>query len=73
VSVSVTLLEDRGDSGGAAGDFGDAFDDFTGSLAASGQLALRALGIALPLSLLRLVGFGTARAVLRRRRESGLV
>ncbi len=72
-SVSVTLVEDGAHSYGAGGDFGDALDEVTGSLAASGQLALRALGIALPLCLLGLLGWWTARAVLRRRRESGLV
>jgi hypothetical protein len=69
--VGVTLVSDRSDSGGSG--FGDAFDDFTGSLAGSAELALRALGVLLPLSLLALVGWLALRLGLKRRRESGLV
>ena len=71
-SVSVTLGPDQGNSGGGSG-FGDAFDDFTGSLAASGELALRALGVALPLSLLALIAWWSLRLGRRRRRESALI
>src|SRR5919109_2127883 len=71
-SVSVTLMAEGADSGSSGG-FGDAFDDFTASLAASGELALRALGVALPLSLLGLAGWLIVRHGRRRRRESALV
>ena len=70
--VTVTLVSDQADSGGDGG-FGDAFDDFTGSLVGSAELALRALGVLLPLSLVGLAGWWALRLGLRRRRESGLV
>jgi hypothetical protein len=73
-TVSISLVEDGGDSGGAGGldGTGAALDDALDSLAGSLNLALRALGVVIPLALLGLPAWLAGRAVLRRRRESAL-
>lgn len=73
-AVSVSLVEDDGDSGSAGGldGTGAALDDALDSLAGSLNLALRALGVVIPLALLGLPAWLAGRAVLRRRRESAL-
>ena len=75
-AVAVTLEAD-GDSGSGAGGgsddgFGAALDDALGSLEGALALTIRALGVALPLTLaLGVLGLGAA-ALRRRRRESAL-
>jgi hypothetical protein len=67
--VSVTLVPDEK---GAAGDDENAFDDFLNSLQDAGELALRVLGVLLPIALITaLFWFGGSRWQ-RRRRESAL-
>lgn len=67
--VTVSLVPDEK---GAAGDDGNAFDDFVNSLEDAGELALRVLGVLLPLALVTaLFWFGGSRWQ-RRRRESAL-
>jgi Domain of unknown function (DUF4349) len=72
--VTVTLLAKEGGSGGGAG--GDSFDDALGDagdllVTVAGWL-IRALAVALPLGLVALVGWGAARVLRRRQRESAL-
>lgn len=77
-TVAVTLERAAGndeDGGGASGPgdgIGGAVDDAVGSLAASLELLVRALGVLIPISVLAgALAFG-ARAVRRRRREHAL-
>ena len=73
-TVSVSLEED-GDSGsgsGGSGSIDDALDDAVGSLADSIGIALRVLGVTLPLALLGGLGWLTAGILRRRRREAAL-
>jgi hypothetical protein len=73
-AVSVSLVEENGDagSGGGLDGTGDALDDALGSLADSLNIALRVLGVLIPIGLVVLLGWIPARAVVRRRRESAL-
>jgi hypothetical protein len=73
-AVSVSLAEDEDDSGSAGGLNGTsaALDDAVNSLAGSLNLALRVLGVILPLGLVALLAWIAVRAVFRRRRESAL-
>jgi hypothetical protein len=73
-AVSVSLTEANGDSGSAGGldGTGAALEDALDSLAGSLNLALRVLGVALPLGLVALLAWLAGRAVIRRRRESAL-
>ena len=73
-AITVSLSDqDRGDTVGGPGDSTkDALDDAVGSLQASLNFLLRALGALLPLGLVAAgLAFG-GRALLRRRRESAL-
>jgi hypothetical protein len=72
--VNVTLVED-GDEGGAGGGsskIDDAVDDALDSLVGSLGLALRVLGVAVPLGLLAAGAWGGASVLRRRRREAAL-
>lgn len=71
-TVSLTLVEKGEEGGGSAGPLGDAFDDFKGLLTGSLALALRLLGVLLPLALIAAAGGAAARALRRRRREAAL-
>ena len=72
-TVSVSLVERDGNGNGATGGgTGEALDDALGSLVGSLNLALRALGIAIPLALLAVLAWLAARTLRRRRREAVL-
>ena len=72
VAVSVTLEEEgRADQGGTGGT-DEALDDFADSLVGSLNLALRVLGVLLPLAALGGLAWLAWRTVRRRRRESVL-
>jgi hypothetical protein len=72
--VTVSLLPNDGNEGGAAG--GGSFDDALGDagdiLVATAGVIVRVLAVALPLGLIVLVGWLGARVVRRRQRESAL-
>jgi len=71
-TIDVTLVRERGHhsavAGGVSGDFHDALH----SLAVSLGIALRVLGVALPLALLAALGWLAAALLKRRRREAAL-
>jgi hypothetical protein len=74
-TVSVNLQSEDGDGSGGSGgssSIDDALDDALDSLVASLGIALRILGVALPLGLLALAAWLTARTLRRRRREAAL-
>lgn len=73
-TVSVTLEEKRGDGSTGASDdgLGGALDDALRSIGESAEIAVRVLGVALPLALLGALGWGAARFALRRSREAAL-
>lgn len=75
-AVTVTLQAGSEDGGGAGagsdGGAGAALDDALGSLEGALELAIRALGVLLPLSLLGGAGWLAARLVVRRRRDAAL-
>lgn len=68
-AVSVSLVE--GD-GGADGGTSDALDDALDSLLGAFNLALRVLGVVLPLAIVAALAWVCARTLRRRRRESAL-
>jgi len=71
-AVSVEL-EASGDSGGAStGGTGAAFDDALGLLSGALNLALRALGVLIPLAIVGGLGWLGGRMLRRRRREAAL-
>ena len=73
-TVSVILEADDG-AGGSESDedgLGGALDDSLGTLSGSLELAVRALGVAIPLGLLAALGLLVARVTRRRRREAAL-
>jgi hypothetical protein len=72
--VDVSLVKDGGGNNGAGalGGTGDALHDALGTLAGALNLALRALGVMLPLALLAGLAWLTGRTLLRRRREAAL-
>jgi hypothetical protein len=73
--VTLALLAKVGDSGGGGtggGSFDDAIGDAGAILVTVAGVVVRALAVALPLGLLGLSGWATARALRRRRRESAL-
>ena len=72
-ALSVSLTEENGDEGSGQGGTGAALDDALGSLSESLNIALRVLGVALPLGLVALLGWLAARTFRRRRRQSALV
>jgi hypothetical protein len=74
VTVTLESSGERSDEGGggAAGDLGDAVDDATDGLLAVVGLALRALGVLLPLGLATAAGWLAVRGARRRRREAAL-
>jgi Domain of unknown function (DUF4349) len=74
VAVSVSLVEKDGnrDFGPVGGGTDDALDDALGSLEGSLNLAVRALGVLVPILLLAVPTWLVARALRRRRRESAL-
>ena len=71
-TVSVSLMEDDGDAGGAGSGTGEALDDALGSLTGAFNLMVRALGVLIPLGLLGGAAWLAARILLRRRREAAL-
>jgi hypothetical protein len=73
-AVVAVELEAGDDSGGGAGGggTGEAFDDALGLLEGSLGIALRALGVLIPLALVAGLGWLAGRLLLRRRREAAL-
>jgi hypothetical protein len=73
-AVSVTLVEKDGDDGGATGGSGtgDAVDDALGSLVGAFNIAVRILGVAIPLALVGALAWLAAALLRRRRREAAL-
>lgn len=73
-TVSVALVEREGgdDDGASGGGTGEAFDDALGSLEGALNLAVRALGVALPLALLGGAGWLSVALLRRRRRDAAL-
>jgi Domain of unknown function (DUF4349) len=75
-AVSVDLEEDADADGGGAGAGGggtrDAFDDALNSLVGSFNLAVRVLGVAIPVALLAVLAWLDAHLLRRRRREAAL-
>jgi hypothetical protein len=70
-TIDVTLVRERAHHAGATGISGD-FHDALHSLAVSFGIAVRVLGVALPLALLAALGWFGASALKRRRREATL-
>jgi hypothetical protein len=71
--VTVTLLAENGDGGGAGGgSFDDAVGDASDLLVTVAGWLVRALAVALPLGVLALAGWGVGRVLRRRQRESAL-
>jgi hypothetical protein len=73
--VTVALLAKSDDGGGAGGggSFDDALHDAGDLLVTVAGWIVRALAVALPLSLLALAGWAAGRALRRRQRESALI
>jgi hypothetical protein len=73
-AVVSVLLErtDHREGAGALGDPDDALGDALGSLATAAGLAVRAVGVVIPLGLVACVAWLVARAFRRRRRETAL-
>jgi hypothetical protein len=69
--VNVSLERENSDGGGG-GTTGDAFKDALGSLTGAVNIAIRALGVALPLVLLAALALLAGQKLLRRRREAAL-
>jgi hypothetical protein len=70
-SVSVSLVEGNGDSGGAGGT-SKALDDSLGLLLGSFNWLLRALGVLIPVGVVGGAAWAAARTIRRRRREAVL-
>jgi len=70
VSVTLSSREDGAVTGGNSDGLGGALDDALGSLSDSVELLVRALGLAIPVGVLALLAWLTARTVRRRRREA---
>jgi Domain of unknown function (DUF4349) len=71
-TIDVTLVRERAHHSAAAGGVSGDFHDALHSLAVSFGIALRVLGVALPLALLAALGWLGAAALKRRRREAAL-
>jgi hypothetical protein len=71
-AVSVDLEAEDGDGGAAAGGTREAFDDSLGLLAGALNLALRALGVLIPLAIVAGLGWLAGSMLRRRRREAAL-
>jgi hypothetical protein len=71
-TVDVTLVRERAHHGAAAGGVSGDFHDALHSLAVSFGIALRVLGVAIPLALLAALGWLGAAILRRRRREAAL-
>jgi hypothetical protein len=71
-TIDVTLVRERAHHGAAAGGVSGDFHDALHSLAVSFGIALRVLGVALPLALLAALGWLGAAILRRRRREAAL-
>jgi hypothetical protein len=72
VNVDLAGTDDESGSGGAAGSFDDAMDDAGDLLVGLAGALIRIMAIALPLGLIAAIGWGAARTLRRRRRESVL-
>jgi uncharacterized protein DUF4349 len=71
-TVDVTLVRERAHHGAAAGGLSGDFHDAVHSLVVSFGIALRVLGVAIPLALLAGLGWLAAAILRRRRREAAL-
>jgi hypothetical protein len=71
-TIDVTLVRERAHHGAAAGGVSGDFHDALHSLAVSFGIALRVLGVAIPLALLAALGWLGAAILRRRRREAAL-
>jgi uncharacterized protein DUF4349 len=71
-TVDVTLVRERAHHGAAPGGVTGAFHDALHSLVVSFGIALRVLGVAIPLALLAALGWLGATILRRRRREAAL-
>jgi hypothetical protein len=72
-AVGVTLEAEDGDGGsGGAGGTRDALDDSLGLLSGALNLALRALGVLIPLAIVGGLGWLAGNVLRRRRREAAL-
>ena len=71
-TIDVTLVRERAHHSAAAGGVSGDFHDALHSLAVSFGIALRVLGVALPLALLAALGWLAAALLKRRRREAAL-
>jgi Domain of unknown function (DUF4349) len=71
-TVDVTLVREHAHHSAAAGGLSDDFHDALHSLAVSFGIALRVLGVAIPLALLAALGWLGAAVLKRRRREAAL-
>ena len=71
-TIDVTLLRERAHHSAAAGGVSGAFHDALHSLAISFGIALRVLGVAIPVALIAALGWFGAAVLKRRRREGAL-
>jgi Domain of unknown function (DUF4349) len=71
-TIDVSLVRERAHHGAAAGGISGDFHDALHSLAVSFGIALRVLGVAIPLALLAALGWLGAAILRRRRREAAL-
>jgi uncharacterized protein DUF4349 len=70
--VTVHLAAGEGRSGAASSPLGDAFDDAGGLLVGLAGVLIRVFALGVPLAVIALLAWLTARSVRRRRRESAL-
>lgn len=71
-SIQVDLVRERAKHGATAGGLGGDFHDALGTLAASFGIALRVLGVVIPLAIVAGLGWAAGLALRRRRRETAL-
>ena len=71
-SISVTLVADERAEGSTGGGLSDGWNDLKDNLVESGNIALRVLGVAIPLGIVAVLAWLAASAITRRRREAVL-
>ena len=71
-SIAVTLVADEQAEDPGGGGLGDGWGDFKDNLVESGNIALRVLGVALPLAIVAVLAWLASSQITRRRREAVL-
>ena len=71
-SIAVTLMADENAEDVGGGGLSDGWNDFKDNLLESGNIALRVLGVALPLGVVAILAWIVSTSITRRRREAVL-